>query len=490
MNHSKLLLLAPAVLSTAAGCNQGGQKKDIRPNIVFLLTDDQTFFTLNAFGNTETSTPNMDRLAECGTAFTGTHVMGGFNGAVSQPSRAMLLTGRGLMDTHRNGSIIPESETTFPEFYRGTGYTTFGTGKWHSDKASFNRSFSTGANIFFGGMHTPKEGLGHLKPFLHQYDSTGRYKNGKWIEDGKFSSELYADAVIDFITGKKESGNPFLVYCAFTSPHDPRNEHPDYGRKYNASEVSLPVNFLTEHPFDNGDMDVRDELLLPTPRDPEAVKKEIADYYGMVNEVDVQIGRIIDALKKNGQFDNTIIVFAADNGLTVGSHGLLGKQNLYEESIRVPLIFCGPGIPKNEVRTSYNYLYDIFPTLCDLTGTEPPASVRGKSLTPEMKDKDVHAREAVYLAFMNLQRAVKKDGYKLIRYNVNGEDHPQLFNLNEDPRELRNLYGMPEYKEIQDGLTELLQKMMEEDNDICDLTKEGWGLPEKLTGEKLKELRP
>ena len=243
MKNKTLFLCLPAILnvpfggSSVFGANPEKVNKENspkRPNVLVLLTDDQTFSTIHAWGNNEIQTPNMDRLVNQGMSFTQTHVMGGLNGAISQPSRAMLLTGRGLLDVHRNGQIIPKNEKTFPELFRENGYTTFGTGKWHSDKAAFNRSFSTGANIFFGGMHpygNEKEEKGHRCPYLHEYDPTGKYKNGQWVNASlnTFSSELYADAAIKFIETNASNDNPFLMYVAFTSPHDPRNVLPDYG---------------------------------------------------------------------------------------------------------------------------------------------------------------------------------------------------------------------------------------------------------------------
>lgn len=499
MNRFNLILcMTPVAMLQCAGNprseGNNGKEEDTRPNVLFLLTDDQNFQTVSALGNSYIDTPNMDRLVRSGTTFTQAHVMGGMNGAISQPSRAMLLTGRGLMDVHRNGSVIPPDEKTFPEFFREAGYTTFGTGKWHSDKASFNRSFMTGANIFFGGMHNPgKNGeLGHVRPFLNDYDSTGRYDNGARVKasDHTFSSKLYADAAIDFISSQKGAETPFLAYVAFTSPHDPRNIHPDYGKEYAPADIPLPENFMTEHPFDTGDLDVRDEKLLPTPRDPGAVRQERAFYYSMVNEVDVQIGRILDALEKNGMADNTIIVFAADNGLAIGSHGLLGKQNLYEESIRIPLVFCGPGIPEGKKTDAYCYLYDIFPTLCNMTGLSQPSSVEGESLLPVIDGEKEHGRESLLLAYMNLQRAVKKDGFKLILYNVDGQRHPQLFDLKNDPAELNNLYGNPAYIDVQKELTVELEHLMEKAGDFCDLSKTDWGYPGMLSGDQLKDIQP
>ena len=387
MNDKTLLFCLPAILCAPLfGAHASGKEtpKDDgertgRPNVLFLLTDDQTFNTIRALGNTEIHTPNMDRLVRRGVAFTQTHVMGGLNGAVSQPSRAMLLTGRGLMDVHRNGCFIPEAEKTFPEVFRENGYTTFATGKWHSDNASFNRSFSTGANIFFGGMHPygRNNELGHRRPYLHQYDPAGDYnnRNGAWADASPetFSSKLYADAAIGFLEAEASSDDPFLMYVAFTSPHDPRNVLPGYGRKYASAELSMPANFVPQHPFDNGDLDERDEKLLPTPRVPEQVLAERANYYGMVSEVDFQIGRILDALEKSGKAGNTIIVFTSDNGLCVGEHGLLGKQNLYEAAVRIPMVICGPGIPQNPCAT---------PTVTCTTSTPRFAAWRASGSRP------------------------------------------------------------------------------------------------------------
>ena len=498
MNNKTLLFCLPAILGAPLfGAHASGKEtpeddgeKTGRPNVLFLLTDDQTFNTIRALGNTEIHTPNMDRLVRRGVAFTQTHVMGGLNGAVSQPSRAMLLTGRGLMDVHRNGGFIPQAEKTFPEVFRENGYTTFATGKWHSDNASFNRSFSTGANIFFGGMHPygRNNELGHRRPYLHQYDPAGDYndRNGAWADASPetFSSKLYADAAIGFLEAEASSGDPFLMYVAFTSPHDPRNVLPGYGRKYASAELSMPANFVPQHPFDNGDLNERDEKLLPTPRVPEQVLAERANYYGMVSEVDFQIGRILDALEKSGKAANTIIVFTSDNGLCVGEHGLLGKQNLYEAAVRIPMVICGPGIPQNTVRDAYCYLYDLYPTLCGLAGIEVPATVKGVSLEETLRNPEAGKREDI------LQRAIKKDGFKLILYNVDGQRHPQLFDLKADPMEMKNLYDDPAYREKREELTGLLYARMKAAGDFCDPAKPDWGYPGKLDWKQVVQVNP
>ena len=359
-----LLPVFTLVLSTT--CFAQSKKK--APNILFILVDDMQGSCIHAYGNNQVYSPNIDQIVENGVSFTRTYTNGSLGGALSMPSRAMIMTGRGVYQVLQDGATIPEQHVTLPELLRKNGYTTFAAGKWHSDHKSFNRSFECGENIFFGGMH-PYQTNGHVSPRLHHYDPTGNYAEKPFIGE-KFSSEMFADAAVDFLKSRKKEKKPFFAFVAFTSPHDPRMQHPDYAHTYKADTLDLPINFLPQHPFDNGDMKVRDEILIPVPRTEEAVQKELAGYYGMISEVDTQIGRVVQALKESGQMDNTILVFASDNGLAVGQHGLLGKQNLYDHSVRVPLVISVPSMEdKKGVKKDVNcYLYDIYPTLCDLVG--------------------------------------------------------------------------------------------------------------------------
>jgi arylsulfatase A-like enzyme len=392
------------------------KEEPVRPNILILFTDDHRFNTLGFLGNEDIRTPNLDRLAAEGVAFRRAHVMGGKSGAICVPSRAMLLTGKYVHSLEGAGDVIPPDHITMPETFGEAGYTTFFTGKWHNDKPSFVRSFASGGNIFFGGMHFENVG-GHFAPWLHQFDSTGRYPDEAKRQSGKFSSESYADAAVDFLQRQKDSDQPFYCHVAFTSPHDPRTPPPGFESIYDPEKIPLPANYLPEHPFDNGELKVRDEQLLPLPRTEEAVRKELALYYAMISEVDAQIGRILEALEKSEKKDNTIIVFAGDNGLAVGSHGLLGKQNLYEHSIRIPMIIAGPGIPKNAVRESFVYLSDIFPTLAALIGADVPPTAEGKDIRPVIL-RDEAVRDNAFYIYRDLQRGVRtSDNWKLIKYS-------------------------------------------------------------------------
>ncbi len=142
---------------------------------------------------------------------------------------------------------------------------------------------------------------------------------------------------------------------------------------------------------------------------------------------------MLSALKKAGKAKNTIIVFAGDNGLAVGRHGLLGKQSLYEHSVHVPLIISGPGIPKSQKRDAFCYLLDIFPTLCDLTGMSIPNSVEGRSLVSMIRDRRRKIRETLFFAYKDVHRGVRDERYKLIEYSVKGKRTTQLFDLQTDP---------------------------------------------------------
>jgi len=431
------------MMSILPGCSDTGEiagGKNKRPNILFLFTDDQRFDTIGALGNKQIITPNMDRLVRNGTTFTNAYIMGSMSGAVCVPSRAMLMTGRTLFHLNGRGKVIPENHLTLPEVLRKAGYVTFETGKWHQDKVSFNRCFSTADKIFFGGMndhwHTP----------LNDFDPTGQYPRDKRYEGGKHDSELFSDAAVEFLRNYKDE-KPFFVYVSYTAPHDPRTAPKKYHDMYDAEKIPLPKSFMAEHPFDNGEMRIRDEKLASWPRTPKEVRRHIADYYAMITHVDAEIGRVLEALEETGQAENTIIIFSGDNGLAVGRHGLMGKQNLYEHSVHVPLIISGPGIPKGERRDAFCYVHDIYPTLCELVGVAVPASVKSKSFAAVIREPKRKIRDTLFFAYKDIQRGIRDERYKLILYCVKGKRTRQLFDLQTDQWELKNLADDGNYTE-------------------------------------------
>ncbi len=335
----------------------------------------------------------------------------------------MLLSGRSLFRAHNDlvAEKAPEESVTFPELLGRSGYMTFATGKWHNSRRLFARSFKDGGNIFFGGMSD------HSRVPVCDYDRSGEYPKERAHAGERFSSELFTDSAVRFLDTYRGQ-DPFLLYVAYTAPHDPRMPPKEFA--YSPDAVSLPRNFLPEHPFDNGEMKVRDEQLAPWPRTPEVVRQHIADYYGMITHLDSQIGRVLRALEETGRASETYVVFAGDNGLAIGSHGLLGKQNLYEHSVRVPLIVRGPGIARGRRNDGGLYLYDLYPAICEWAGVQPPEAVEGRGLNA--------GRDSMFFAYRHLQRAVRAGGWKLIRYRTGPT---QLFDLRSDPWELKNLAG-------------------------------------------------
>lgn len=479
----KSLLSVSLALTALTSCQE--QKSD-KPNILFILVDDMQSDAIAALGNKDVYTPNIDKLVHEGVNFTRTYTNGALCGALSMPSRAMLMTGRGVFEVQSDGMKILENQITLPEQLQKNGYRTFATGKWHADKASFGRSFSEGENIFFGGMH-PYEMNGHCEPRLHHYDPEGKFDEEPFV--GKeFSSKMFADAAVDFLNSTSDNKQPFMAYVAFTSPHDPRISLPDYGKKYLDGDVSVPDNFLPEHPFDNGELQIRDEMVLPAPRTPEQLKHELALYYGMVSEVDVQIGRVLEALDESGNRENTIIVFASDNGLAMGQNGLVGKQSLYDHSVGVPMLIIDPRKPQQGRKTdALCYLYDLYPTLCELVGVEIPSSVTGRSLKPVLDDSTAQHREDLFFIYSNQQRALLKENYKYIIYNVEGKITEQLFDLKNDPGELVNLAETE--KEKAQAYKALLNQRMQENHDFCNLDNPLWWKDaHKLTWEECQTL--
>jgi arylsulfatase A-like enzyme len=378
-------------------------------------------------------------------------------GAVCSPSRAMLLTGQTLFHVNRLTSPpLPGPERPFhlwPEELRKAGYKTWATGKWHNPPALHSRCFAAGANIFMGGMND------QFKMPVHEYDASGEYpKASARVTDGKNATELFTDGALDFLTSHR-GPEPFAMYVSFTSPHDPRTAPPAYHAKYVPESIPLPPGFVSGHPFDNGDLKLRDELLAGFPRTQAEIAKQQAEYYAMITHLDAQIGRILNALEASPHAKNTVVIFTSDNGLALGRHGLMGKQNVYDHSVHVPLIIAGPGIPRGQRRQRLCYSIDLFPTICEVTGVRVPASVEGRSLFggPD--------RDSLFFAYRHFQRAVRTRDWKLIRYDVAGQQRTQLFHISEDPHELRDLAENSAYKPRIEDLQNVLDRWIKEVDD-------------------------
>ena len=427
-----LLALLPVSVAVAA-----------QPNILLLFADDQRPDTIGAHGNPYIRTPNIDRIVANGFSFRRAYCLGAQGGAVCVPSRAMLNTGKSFFRIPMN----MDGETTLGELLGRRGFATFATGKWHNGEKSWLRSFQQGRNIMFGGMSN------HTKVPIVDLGPDGKLT--KVREGVRFSSTLFADAAIDFLRNHRDE-RPFFAYVAFTAPHDPRNPPPKFRRMYYRNPPPLPPNFAPQHPFDNGHMSGRDESLGPWPRTEAVVRDQLAEYYGLITHMDRQVGRVLRELASGPHADQTIIVYTADHGLAVGSHGLLGKQNVYEHSMGAPLVFSGPGVPRGEESNAFAYLLDIFPTLCALLGFEPPAGSDGRDLSPIWRGESESVRDSLFTSFRDLMKSVRDDRWKLIRYPK--IDHVQLFDLAEDPHETRNLADDPAQADRIAALTDTMRE--------------------------------
>ncbi len=459
----RTFLLAPALLAQAP-------KK--LPNVLMLHADDMNFRTIRSLNNPEIQTPNLDKLVARGTAFTHACIMGGLQGAVCVPSRAMLMSGQNLF--HATANVVKQKGWgpvgdfhLWPEVLGTRGYQTIGIGKWHNGPALYHRAFQKGGPVMFGGM------ANHYQTPVFDFNPSGTYPKADLKPRAAHSSEVFADAVIQNLK-ERDPAKPFALYCAFTAPHDPRQPPPEYKAMYPEDRIELPPNFAPEHPFDNGELKVRDEALLPWPRTPAAVRKERSDYYAIITHLDAQIGRIFETLDREGLTKNTLVVFAGDNGLAVGEHGLLGKQNLYDHSIRVPLILAGPDVPAGQRTDSLVYLFDIFPTLFELLELPVPPTVDGQSFVPILKNPRRQLRNEMIYGYRHVQRAVRTPRWKYIRYNAGGVQNRQLFDIKADPWEMKNLVNEPAFRDTVEQLDRTLRLQLRKAGDPLDLSKPDW----------------
>ena len=475
-----------------------------KPNIVFLYADDFAYWAINALGNEIIQTPNLDKLVAQGVSFSNAFNMGGWNGAICIASRSMLISGRSIWKANEINRQWGEGNTaahsqTWGRLMSNAGYNTFATGKWHI-QADPEQVFEETVNINPGGMPpdhlTGTPGLydrvreayangedfyallppGYNRPLSETDDSwsaSDPAHDGYWT-DGTHWSEVQRGDAVNFIDAASRSEDPFFLYLAFNAPHDSRQSPKEFLDLYPIEDIPLPENWLPEYPYldEMGDLRVmRDEMLGPVPRTPYAIRTHIREYYAIISHLDAQIGLILQALEEKELMDNTYIFFTGDNGLSVGQHGLLGKQNMFDHSIHVPLLAAGPDLPSGTEVSSDIYLQDIMATSLSLAGIEKPDFVDFNSFLNLANGvaSELPLPNGVYGAYMDTQRMIRKDGFKLILYPRNRE--LLLFDLNADPLEMNDLSEKPQYaakvRNLFEGLLSL-QAQMEDPLDLMD----------------------
>lgn len=442
---SKPILAIRVSLLCLIAC-QFANAADKRPNFLFILTDDQSPETLSCYGNAVCQTPNIDRLAREGLVLRDAHHMGAWSGAVCTPSRTMIMTGRTVWHIPgANGPGISQprsfrqqaAQQSLPAVFNRAGYDTFRTCKRENSYDEANQLFA-------------------VRKFATKRDGT---------DAG--GSQWHGDQVLDYLEQREATNDrdPFLIYFGFSHPHDPRNAPPELAAKYGANNNGpaaapnpkappLPLNYLPAHPFPHGHPGLRDEEEVQgvgKRRDEATIRNELGREYACIENIDRQIGRVLDKLAALGELDNTYVFFTADHGIAVGRHGLVGKQNLYEHTWRVPFIVRGPGIQAGSQASGFIYLLDVLPTLCDLAGIDIPEVVEGKSFRPVLEGKTDRIRDVLYGVYCGGTkpgiRSIKTaDGWKLIKYDVLGGSvrETQMFNLQENPYEFLVEHQAPE----------------------------------------------
>lgn len=416
------------------------------PNILLIFSDDQRWDTIRALGNPEIQTPNLDRLVERGFHFTNAYCMGAMVPAVCLPSRTMLITGRSLWRIPANprAKQPPPGVALLPAVFNAAGYATFHCGKAGNSCTFGNAAFTTDISTQGRTADSATENADHAIRFLKSHDAS----------------------------------KPFFIYLAPPVPHDPRLAPPAFSGMYDPAKLTLAKNFLPEHPFDNGELRIRDELLATLPRTTDEMRAHLAEYYATITHLDQEIGRVLQAVEDKGWTKQTIVVFSSDQGLAVGGrHGLMGKQNLYEH-VKPPLIFAGSGIPHGK-SSALVYLFDLFPTLCDLAGLQTPREVEGKSLAPILQGRQAKVRDWLLGAYRGVQRMIRDDRWKLIEYNAKGVRNTQLFDLANDPDEISNLANDARYQGERERLARLLVQARREFDDPVDFEHDQGADPQR-----------
>jgi arylsulfatase A-like enzyme len=441
-------LVAVLLAAGAAACPAASDAAEPGPaNVLLIISDDHMLDALGCAGNPAIQTPHLDRLAGDGVLFTRCFTPN----PICTPSRANILTGQ---DSWTNGCIffgepIRESSPLWPRLLARAGYDTFFTGKWHNDGQPSTRGFTCGAEVFVGGMYD------HAHLPVIQY---GQPKKARKPAQ-KFSSELFVDAAIRFLD-QRDGDRPFCIYLAFTAPHDPWIPPGEYATMYAPEEMPVRANFMPRPPFQMHPSfpTLRDQRQLPFPRTEPDVRGALTQYYGMITHMDAQIGRLLAKLDREQLTPNTLVLFLGDHGYSMGSHGFVGKQTMYEEGLITPLIVRYPrlqrGGPTCDALVS---LVDLFPTICEAAGVEVPETVEGQSLLRLYQGKVAKIRDHLFATFHSptkhymSTRCIRTERYKLIQHLLTGET--ELFDLAADPLELHNLAGNPEHARLQSQLT-------------------------------------
>ncbi len=464
-----VFLLAPCLVITTLACGSPPvEDPDVStgpPNIVLFLADDHGQWAAGPYGNEEVETPFLDTLAASGVLMADATSPS----PVCSPARVSLLTGR-MPSQHGVHDFLSEQpdfdhdwlagEVLLPELLQQAGYRTALIGKWHCTATSVNpaRGFDRWLSYDQGPEGWPNQ-------YLHQ-GTVHLSDQGSPISVDGFQLEYLGQAAREFIaSGDPEQ--PYFLLFAPTDAHWPFEGHPEewVERYRNASLDEVPVGETSAFPAANANSVA-----------PEDLHETLAQYYAAISHQDAELAKILDLLEARGELDNTLVIYTSDHGLMVGHHGLLGKsnatlpQNLYEESIRVPMIFSWPGgFPEAGITLDLPFDHlDLFQTILDAAGVELSEDLKrrinspGQSLLPMLRDPETQWRQYRFTEHGNA-RQINDGRYKLVRRYppLDPRFGDELYDLEADPRETVNLVDDPDYREVGAELSAALDRHFE-----------------------------
>ena len=475
------------LLFILAGC---APEPDSPPNILLIFTDDHANAAISAYGSTVNTTPNIDRLAEEGMLFENCLV----TNSICAPSRATVLTGKysHLNGQTVNGPAFDGSQQTFPKILQAAGYQTAMIGKWH--------------------LRSAPTGFDHYQILIGQgpyYNPPIRTATDTTIIEG-YTTEIITDLALDWLENREE-GDPFMLMFQHKAPHRNWQPGPDHIDDFMDREFELPETFyddyatrssaapqaimrVDEH-LNANDLKItppgnltpeqlerwnesyipRNEALRATGMKDDELdqwkyNRYMRDYLRSVQSVDDNIGRMLDYLDETGLAENTIVVYASDQGWYLGEHGWYDKRWMYEPSLKTPFIVRWPESVSNGVRnTDLVSNLDFAPTFLDAAGVEIPADMQGESLVPTLETgHDENLRDAFYYQYYEYPGAhcvrrhygVRTDRYKLIYFY--GIDEWEMFDLQEDPNEVNNIYGQSDFADLEASLKVRLTELREQ----------------------------
>ncbi len=418
----------------ALGCGSVGGER--APNLVLLVTDDQRADTLGCMGNPVIRTPHIDALATDGVLFENAFV----TTSLCPASRASIFTGQymrrhGVRDFSTSLGVLALADT-YPLRLRTAGYRTAFFGKWGVGSDMPRESFDT-----FSGF----SGQGQ-----YELEVQGQSRH---------LTELLASRAIRFLE-QQQDDQPFCLSISFKAPHGPWRPDPSLAGSYDDETIprseTARVTSGEELPTF-----LRESLLVrrPTGRPlPGMMLTLLRRYYALVSGVDVAVGRLVEALKRLGLWRGTVVVFTSDNGLLIGEHGLMGKWVMYEDSIRVPLIVHDPRLPPTRRGRRIEPMalnIDLAPTLLDLAGLPPSPAMQGRSLRPLLEQDDAEWRKDWFYeheprlgsGYLPTLEGVRTPAWKYVHYLDERSNRESLFDLRNDPHEMRDLSGRPEDRE-------------------------------------------